>query len=65
MTPPVALLYVHLRKKSIKIICTKNKQLAIHDDTSFKQFVIPDLTRNPVFFWIPAGVYPVLDTGQE
>jgi hypothetical protein len=28
-------------------------------------FVIPGLTRNPVFFWIPAGVYPVLDTGQE
>jgi hypothetical protein len=19
----------------------------------------------PLFFWIPAGVYPVLDTGQE
>jgi len=28
--------------------------------------VIPDLIRNPVFsIWIPAGVYPVLDTGQE
>ena len=33
--------------------------------------VIPGLTRNPVFesrslnFWIPAGVYPVLVTGQE
>jgi len=29
------------------------------------QFVIPGLTRNLVFFWIPAGVYPVLDTGRE
>jgi hypothetical protein len=29
-------------------------------------FVIPDLIRNPVLLiWIPAGVYPVLDTGQE
>jgi hypothetical protein len=29
-------------------------------------FVIPDLIRNPVLsIWIPAGVYPVLDTGQE
>jgi hypothetical protein len=28
--------------------------------------VIPGLTRNPVFLnWIPAGVYPVLDTGRE
>ena len=44
----------------------------IHDD-SLIQFVIPGLTKpapylvrgNPVFFWIPAGVYPVLDTGQE
>jgi hypothetical protein len=28
--------------------------------------VIPDLIRNPVFStWIPAGVYPVLDTGRE
>jgi hypothetical protein len=28
--------------------------------------VIPGLTRNPVFLgWIPAGVYPVLDTGLE
>jgi hypothetical protein len=37
----------------------------IHDDISLEQFVIPGLTRNPVFSWIPAGVYPVLDTGQE
>ncbi len=27
------------------------------------RFVIPGLTRNPVFFWIPAGVYPVLRYG--
>jgi len=29
--------------------------------------VIPGLTRNPVFspLWIPAGVYPILDTEQE
>ena len=46
---------------------------SIHDDISLIQFVIPGLTKlaphsirgNPVFFWIPAGVYPVLDTGQE
>jgi len=32
----------------------------------FTSFVIPGLTRNPVFLgWIPAGVYPVLDTGRE
>ena len=29
-------------------------------------FVIPDLIRNPVFLIrIPAGVYPVPDTGRE
>ncbi len=27
---------------------------SIHDDISLIQFVIPGLTRNPVFFWIPA-----------
>jgi hypothetical protein len=26
----------------------------IHDDISLEQFVIPGLTRNPVFSWIPA-----------
>jgi len=26
----------------------------IHDDISLMRFVIPGLTRNPVFFWIPA-----------
>jgi hypothetical protein len=26
----------------------------IHDDISLPHFVIPGLTRNPVFFWIPA-----------
>ncbi len=32
----------------------------------FAHFVIPDLIWNPVFsIWIPAGVYPVLDTGRE
>jgi|GEM_PF-830963 hypothetical protein len=32
----------------------------------FTFLVIPGLTRNPVFLnWIPAGVYPVLDTGRE
>jgi len=32
----------------------------------FTLTVIPGLTRNPVFLsWIPAGVYPVLDTGRE
>jgi hypothetical protein len=45
----------------------------IHDDISLMQFVIPGLTKpapylirgNPVTFWIPAGVYPILDTGRE
>jgi len=33
---------------------------------NFTHFVIPDLIRNPVFLiWIPAEVYPVLDTGRE
>jgi hypothetical protein len=32
----------------------------------FTSFVIPGLNRNPVFLaGIPAGVYPVLDTGRE
>ena len=38
---------------------------SIHNDISLFLFVIPGLTRNPVFSWIPAGVYPVLDTGRE
>jgi len=25
-----------------------------HNEISITQFVIPSLTRNPVFFWIPA-----------
>jgi hypothetical protein len=41
--------------------------LSIHDDISLIRFVIPGSTEpapysirgNPVFFWIPAGVYPV------
>jgi len=40
-------------------------KIVIHDDIRFIQFVIPGLTRNPVLFWIPAGVYPVPDTGRE
>jgi hypothetical protein len=36
-----------------------------HDDIGPVQFVIPGLTRNPVLSWIPAEVYPVLNTGQE
>jgi hypothetical protein len=28
-------------------------------------FVIPGLTRNPVPFWIPAGVYPVEERGRN
>ena len=28
--------------------------IAIHDDINFSRFVIPGLTRNPVFSWIPA-----------
>jgi len=27
--------------------------VTIHDDISLIRFVIPGLTRNPVFFWIP------------
>jgi hypothetical protein len=37
----------------------------MQDDINLMQFVIPGMTRNPVFFWISAGVYPVLDTGRE
>ncbi|GEM_PF-3566134 len=29
-------------------------RVAIHDDISRRQFVIPGLTRNPVRVWIPA-----------
>jgi len=47
------------------------KQLTIYDDVSFTRFVIPGLAKsvpywirgNPVFSWIPAGVYPVLCYG--
>jgi len=28
--------------------------IVIHGDISFARLVIPGLTRNPVFFWIPA-----------
>ena len=31
-----------------------NGFIDIHDDISPPQLVIPGLTRNPVFFWIPA-----------
>ena len=41
------------------------QQPAIHNDINVSLFVIPGLTRNPLFPWIPAGVYPVLDTGRE
>jgi hypothetical protein len=37
----------------------------IHDDISLEQFVIPGLTRNPVFSWIPAGVYPDENRGRN
>ena len=58
---------VRIRKEVILYECI------IHDDISLIRFVIPGLTKpapylirgNPVFFWIPAGVYPVLDTGRE
>jgi hypothetical protein len=32
----------------------KRSNVFIHDDISLIQFVIPGLTRNPVFPWIPA-----------
>jgi hypothetical protein len=32
---------------------------------TFYIFVIPGLARNPVFSRVPAGVCPVLNTGQE
>jgi hypothetical protein len=53
----------------------------IHDDISLEQFVIPGLTKpalvcpvldtgylirgNPVFSWIPAGVYPDANRGRN
>ena len=45
--------------------CEEAISPVIHDNISLMQFVIPGLTRNPVTFWTPAGVYPVLDTGRE
>jgi len=30
----------------------------MYGDINLNRVVIPGLTRNPVFFWIPAGVYP-------
>ncbi len=33
---------------------SKSKQ-DMHDDISLMPFVIPGLTRNPVFLWIPAS----------
>ena len=29
-----------------------------HNDISLSVFVIPGLTRNPVFFWVLAGLLP-------
>ncbi len=45
----------------------------IYDDINVSLFVIPGLTKpapylirgNPVFLWIPAGVYSVLDTERN
>jgi len=36
------------------------KNITVHDDISLLQSVIPGLTRNPLFFWIPtfAGMTP-------
>jgi hypothetical protein len=53
--------------------CRLKNLKSIQGDINLMQFVIPGLTKpapylirgNPVFFWIPAGVYPVLDTGRE
>jgi hypothetical protein len=33
---------------------TKRSNVFIHDDISLIQFVIPGLTRDPAFSWIPA-----------
>ena len=32
----------------------KEDRVIMHNDIGLMQFVIPGLTRNPVFFWIPA-----------
>jgi hypothetical protein len=37
----------------------------IHDNISLIQFVIPGLTRNPVFFWIPAFAGMTLSAATE
>jgi hypothetical protein len=29
------------------------------------KLVMPNLIRHPVYFWIPAGVYPARDAGPE
>jgi hypothetical protein len=39
------------------------KYVFIQNDISPATPVIPGSTRNPVFSWIPAGVYPVLRYG--
>jgi len=36
------------------VLTFHTKPSIVPDDISLKQFVIPGLTRNPVFFWIPA-----------
>jgi hypothetical protein len=46
-----------MKKFKIKIV--------IHNGIRLVRFIIPGLTLNSVLFWIPAGVYPVLDIGRE
>jgi len=56
-----------LDNPSIYLILIKNKNVLVYCfSNAFRYCVIPDLIRNPVFSnWIPAGVYPVLNTGRE
>jgi hypothetical protein len=54
----VSFLKISLENNGMALVCFLRNE--------FAHFVIPDLIRNPVFsIWIPAGVYPVLDTGRE
>ena len=46
-------------------IANSELRFAMHDDISCVQSVILGLTQNPVFSWIPAGVYPDENRGRN
>jgi hypothetical protein len=60
-------------KGKIRTFVKRGVTKTMHDDISLIESILPGLTKpapdliwgNPVPLWIPAGVYPVLDTGRE